>query len=58
MSIARKLSTVAAGAAALLFTAVSFASGFDAPNSVPEPSTWALVGLAAAIGAAVVRRRK
>ena len=28
------------------------------PNTVPEPGAWALIGLAAAIGAIVSRKRK
>ncbi len=42
----------AAGNGSLVLKGVSFA-----PNAVPEPSTWALAGLAAAAGAWTLRRR-
>jgi hypothetical protein len=58
MPVFAKLSTAAAGASTLLFAVSAFAAGPTDPNPLPEPSTWALVGLAAAIGAVVARRRK
>lgn len=52
-----KLFTAAAALAGLLATMAAQA-GEPAPSSVPEPGTWALVGLAAAIGWAVTRSKR
>lgn len=46
-----------AAALASLF-AVTAAHAGSIPTPIPEPGTWALVGLAAAIGWAVMHKRK
>ncbi len=51
----RLLSTSAALASIFVSTA-AFAGAL--PSAVPEPGTWALVGLAAAIGWAVTRSKR
>jgi len=45
-------------AAALALAAGAAVAGTAPSNPVPEPATWALAGLAAAIGYAVSKRRK
>lgn len=41
------------------FLSTAATAGFVAPpNAVPEPGTWALVGLAAAIGFVVTRNKR
>jgi H+/Cl- antiporter ClcA len=58
MSIRSRL--IATGAAmASMFAGVSaHAVAAAPPNELPEPGTWALVGLAAVVGIVVSRRRK
>jgi hypothetical protein len=53
-----KLFTAAAALAGLLSTMAAQAGDTGGGNNVPEPGTWALVGLAAAIGYAVTRSKR
>lgn len=53
-----KLFTAAAALAGLMFTLAAQAGDGGTGNNVPEPGTWALVGLAAAIGWAVTRSKR
>ena len=46
------------GASLVSFAAYADLTGPPALNTVPEPGAWALIGLAAAIGAIVSRKRK
>jgi hypothetical protein len=52
-----KLFTAAAALAGLMSTIAAHA-GSTGGGTVPEPGTWALVGLAAAIGWAVTRNKR
>lgn len=52
-----QLHTAAAALAGLMFTMAAHAGG-PVVGTVPEPGTWALVGLAAAIGWAVTRGKR
>lgn len=51
-----KLATTSAALASLLSATAAWAG--TPPAAVPEPGTWALVGLAAAVGWAVMRNRR
>jgi hypothetical protein len=48
----------ASAAAASMLVAVAAHAGEPPPGVVPEPATWALVGLAAVIGIVVSRNRR
>jgi PEP-CTERM motif len=52
-----RLSAALAALSALLFTVTAHA-GNGGGSDIPEPGTWALVGLAAAVGWAVVRGKR
>jgi hypothetical protein len=56
MSIRSKIITASAAAASMLVAVAAHAG--EPPNAVPEPATWALVGLAAVIGIVVSRNRR
>jgi H+/Cl- antiporter ClcA len=57
MSLRSRL--IATGAAlASMLTAVSAHAIAAPPNELPEPGTWALVGLAAVVGIVVSRSRR
>lgn len=45
-------------AAAGLVSLAAHAGTIVPPNQVPEPGTWALIGLAAAVGVVVSRNRR
>jgi hypothetical protein len=51
-----KLFTAAAALASLMFTMAAHAGA--PPNPVPEPGTWALVGLAAVVGWVAARGKR
>ena len=53
MLIRSKITTAAMAVAAMLASTSAFAG-----TTVPEPGTWALLGLAAAIGIAVSRKKR
>lgn len=53
-----KLFTAAAALAGLMSTMTVLAGTPTPPSTVPEPGTWALVGLAAAVGWAVTRSKR
>ncbi len=53
-----KLFTAAAALATLTLSMAAHAGVPGGGNTVPEPGTWALVGLAAAIGWAVTRNKR
>lgn len=52
----RLIAAAVAGLSSLAAHAAVLPPG--SPNSVPEPGTWALVGLAAAVGLVVSRKRR
>ena len=52
-----KIVTAIAALSGLMFSLSSHA-GSPIPNDVPEPGTWALVGLAGVIGWAVTRSKR
>lgn len=57
MSHSSRFAAVIGAVIALLSTAAT--AGISAPpNAVPEPGTWALIGLAAAIGFVVTRNKR
>lgn len=65
MSIASKLSFAAVAAASALASLAAHAVELSAladpggpPNAIPEPGTWALVGLAVAAAALVSRKKR
>jgi PEP-CTERM motif len=55
MLIRTRILSAITGALALLLTASAHAG---TPVDMPEPGTWALLGLAAAIGIAVSRKKR
>ena len=65
MSIASKLSFAAVVATSALVSLAARAGELGAlvdpggpPNAIPEPGTWALVGLAVAVAALVSRKKR
>lgn len=56
MLIRSKIATAATTVAAMLLSVSAYAGA--PPLNLPEPGTWALLGLAAAIGIAVTRKKR
>lgn len=58
MSVRSRLIAMGAATASLLTAVSAHAVAAPPPNQVPEPGTWALVGLAAVVGIVVSRNRR
>lgn len=56
--MSKTLRLIAAAVAGLSAMAAQAGAIVPPTNSVPEPGTWALIGLAAAVGVAVSRNRR
>jgi PEP-CTERM motif len=58
MSIRSRLIATCAAMASMLAAVSAHAIAAAPPNELPEPGTWALVGLAAVVGIVVSRNRR
>lgn len=58
MSVRSKFIATCTAMASMLSAVSAYAVAAPPPNELPEPATWALMGLAAVVGIVVSRRRK
>jgi hypothetical protein len=58
MTVRSRLIATGAAMASLLTAVSAHAVAAPPPNEIPEPGTWALVGLAAVVGLVVSRNRR
>lgn len=58
MSVRSRFIAIGAAMASLLTAVSAHAVAAPPPNQIPEPGTWALVGLAAVVGIVVSRSRR